>query len=113
MKDKFLEILDELIEMDYDEFHKSLKKHEPGDIAEFIITAGAVEAIFSSVKKSDEFITSSAEDFEIRLPQELSAPKQLSLLYSHSQYAKSDTDISTAFNTAVESENRSIKWATA
>lgn len=54
MKDKFLEILDELIDMDYDEFHKSLQKHEPGDIAEFIIATGAIEAIFSSVKESDD-----------------------------------------------------------
>ena len=70
MKDKFLEILDELIEMDYDEFHKSLQKHEPGDIAEFIIATGAIEAIFSSVKESDdnfdELRTKSCEAFRNR-----------------------------------------------
>jgi hypothetical protein len=80
MKDKFLEILDELIEMDDDEFHKALQEHESGDIAEFIIMTGAVEAIFSSVKESDEFIISSAEDSEIRMSQELSMAKRFSLL---------------------------------
>ncbi len=51
MKDKLLKVIDELIAMDHDEFHKLLKAYEPGDIAEFLMDMGAIEAMFPDKKK--------------------------------------------------------------